>query len=97
MRILKKATLKHFWLKHTDSKIALEVWYKETYEANWKTPYDVTQSFARASSLPNDRIVFRIKGNAYRLVVKIDYKFSLVFIRFIGTHEAYDKIDASNI
>lgn len=97
MRILKKATLRDFWEIHPDSKIPLQVWYRETVQADWTSPHDVTQSFAKTSILSNNRIVFRIKGNKYRLVVKVDYKFSLVFIRFIGNHADYDNIDATTI
>jgi len=97
MRILKKWTLKQFREKHPDSELALRHRYKEvnTHDREW--PSDVTKQFSRASTLPNNRIVFRIKWNDYRLVVRVDYSFRLVFIRFIGTHAEYDKIDAATI
>ena len=92
------ALVKH-WEKpgRSDSERALKVWYFEVKKARWRSPHDVKQQFRSASLITNNRVVFNIKGNKYRLVVAINYASEWVFIRFIGTHEEYDKIDAKNI
>jgi mRNA interferase HigB len=97
VRIIAKKTLNEFWLKHSDCEERLKSWYKEAVEAIWKTPQEIKKDYPSASFLQNNRVVFNIKGNSYRLIVKINYDFSLVWIRFIGTHAEYDKIDASKI
>jgi mRNA interferase HigB len=96
-RIFAKSTLREYWEKHPDSEQYLKTWYDVAMHANWRTPNDVKQSYANASILKNGRIVFNIKGNSYRLVVKFNFEKQLGFIRFIGTHSEYDKIDADNI
>jgi mRNA interferase HigB len=75
----------------------LKSWHKEAEEANWKNPQDIKNNYPAASFLADNRVVFNIKGNSYRLIVKINYEFSLVWIRFIGTHPEYDKINAETI
>lgn len=97
MRIIAKSTLREFWAKHADSEQSLKSWYKEAEEAVWKGPGSVLIRYPRASILKGNRVVFNIKGNTYRLVVRIDYEHKLVWIRFIGTHHQYDKIDAQSI
>ena len=82
---------------HADSEQALKAWHKVTQLAIWKSPADIRRIYPSASILPNDRVVFNIKGNNYRLVVAIRYDFKIVFIRFIGTHSQYDSIDARTI
>lgn len=96
-RIFAKSTLREFWEKHPDSEQYLKTWYATAMSAEWKTPIDVKQSYANASILKDSRIVFNIKGNSYRLVVKFNFEQQLAFIRFIGTHLEYDKIDANQI
>jgi len=96
-RIVAKSTLVKFWEKHPDSKSYLETWYETAKRANWKTPNEIKSFYATVSILKNSRVVFNIKGNDYRLVAKINYLKSWMFIRFIGTHEEYDKIDANKI
>ncbi|MBS3756940.1 MAG: type II toxin-antitoxin system HigB family toxin [Desulfobacterales bacterium] len=99
MRIIKKKTLIEFYdLKgHQDAKAPLEAWYYEAKNARWETPADIKAHFASASILKNNRVVFNIGGNKYRLVVKINYSAEIVFIRFIGTHEEYDRINAEEV
>lgn len=97
MRVIAKRTLREFWKKHPDSEQQLKAWYEEANNAYWKTPADIKREYPSASILRDNRIIFNIKGNNYRVVVKINYKFSMVWIRFIGTHSEYDKIDAANI
>ena len=97
MRVIAKSTLRDFWLKHADSEQALKTWYQETDKSSWQHPNDIKREYPSASILADNRIVFNIKGNRYRLIVKINYAYQMVWIRFIGTHAEYDKIDAINI
>lgn len=97
MRIIAKGTLREFWLKHADSEQALKAWYQETNKGVWNHPNDIKAEYPSASILANNRIVFNIKGKRYRLIVKINYPYQMVWIRFIGTHAEYDKIDATSI
>ena len=97
MRIISKKILREFWEKHADCKQQLKSWYQETNNANWATTKDIKQEYPSASFLADNRVVFNIKGNTYRLIVKINYDYQMIWIRFIGTHAAYDKIDATKI
>jgi len=97
MRIIAKSTLKEFWLKYTDSEQALLSWYKVARQATWKNFNDVKEQFGTCKILGNDRIVFKVKGNNYRLVVKVTFTNQIIWIRFIGTHAEYDSIDAKEI
>lgn len=96
-RIFSKSTLRLFWEEHPDSEQYLKTWFDIAQNAEWKTPSDVKQAYANASILKNNRVVFNIKGNTYRLVAKINYEKQWIFIRFVGTHNDYDKIDANEI
>ena len=97
MRVIAKKILREFWIKHSDCGQQLKSWYKEAEDANWKNPNDIKKEYPGASILENNRVVFNIKGNNYRLIVKINYSYQIVWIRFIGTHAQYDKIDANKI
>lgn len=97
MRVIARGTLRDFCEKHTDSKAALESWFHEAAAARWQNPRDIKSHYPSASILPGNRVVFNIKGNTYRLVVKIHYSTGIVFIRFVGTHAEYDRIDAATI
>lgn len=97
MRVIAKKILREFWLVHTDSEDQLKTWYKEASKASWSNPVDIKDEYAKASILKGGRVVFNICGNRYRLVVDINYLRQWVFIRFIGTHTEYDKIDANTI
>jgi mRNA interferase HigB len=96
-RIFSKSTLRTFWEKHTDAEQYLKTWYDTAMNTKWKSPSDIKQMYANASILKDSRIVFNIKGNSYRLVAKINYEKQWIFIRFVGTHSDYDKIDANTI
>ncbi|MCK9451894.1 MAG: type II toxin-antitoxin system HigB family toxin [Bacteroidales bacterium] len=96
-RIFAKSTLRDFWLAHPDSEQYLKTWFDTTMNSNWKTPNDVKQTYTNASILKDSRIVFNIKGNAYRLVAKFNFEKQWIFIRFLGTHSEYDKINADTI
>jgi mRNA interferase HigB len=96
-RIFAKSTLRHFWEKHPDSEQYLKTWFDIVMRSNWSTPNEVKQTYVNASVLKDSRIVFNIKGNSYRLVAKFNFEKKWIFIRFIGTHLEYDKIDANTI
>jgi mRNA interferase HigB len=92
--------LEAFWEdnpSYTDAIQPALAWYRHTLKANWTTPAEVKADFKSASILKDGRVVFNIAGNKYRLVVWINYAYSIVYIRFIGTHEQYDRIDAQTI
>lgn len=97
MRVIAKRTIRAFWEKHPDSEQQLMVWYREASKATWNNPNEIKSHYASASILKNSRVVFNICGNKYRLVVEINFPRKWVFIRFIGTHNEYDSIDANNI
>ncbi len=97
MRVIAKKILRDFWQKHADSAEQLKTWYKEASKANWKSPVDIKAEYANSSILKSGRVVFNICGNKYRLIVEINYIRQWMFIRFIGTHNDYDKIDADKI
>lgn len=97
MRIISKRRLIDFYLIHADAKAPLEAWYCEAKHAKWLTPQDIKLHYPSASIIENNRVVFNIKGNIYRLVCAIRYDLGIVYIRFIGTHSQYDKIDVKEI
>jgi len=97
MRVISRRHLRHYWAKHPETEHALKAWYDGVTSASWKTPQDVKKRHAAASFVGHNRIVFNIKGNAHRLVVAVEYRFGLVYIKFIGTHAAYDKVDVATI
>lgn len=97
MRVIAKKILREFWTRHPDCEQQLKSWYQEAEEAIWKEPRDIKRDYPSASFLAGNRVVFNIKGNNYRLIVKINYHFGMVWIRFVGTHAQYDKIDAAKI
>ena len=99
MRIIAFRTLREFFEKteNNDSEASLRSWYYEVKKAEWNNSNELKQQFTNASIVGTGRVVFNIKGNSYRLVVAIDYEFHVIFIRFIGTHEQYDKINAKTI
>lgn len=96
-RIIAKRTLRKFWEIHADSEQYLKTWYETAKASNWSTPNDIKNTYINASILKDSRVVFNIKGNSYRLVVKFNYQKQWAFIRFVGTHSDYDKIDAETI
>ena len=97
MRVIAKKILRDFWEKHPDCEQQLKSWYQETSKADWTNPKRIKTDYLSASFLADNRVVFNIKGNHYRLIVKINYDYKMVWIRFIGTHAEYDKIDATKI
>ena len=97
MRIIAKRTLRDFWIKHADSEQQLKSWYRETEKTKLNNINDLKKDYPSASILQENRIVFNIKGNSYRLIVKFNFEYQICYIRFVGTHAEYDKIDANNI
>ncbi len=97
MRVIATKTLRDFWEKHADAEQALRAWNREATRERWRSPDDILRRFPFADILPGNRAVFNIKGNTYRLIVKIHYNTGIVYIRFVGTHAEYDRIDAGTI
>ena len=99
MRIIAKRTLREFWEQpgHREAEQPLKALYDEVRKAAWRTPAEVKAHYGSASLLPNGRVVFNIGGNKYRLIVMIRYNTQMVFVRFVGTHAAYDRITAETI
>ncbi|MEW5893739.1 MAG: type II toxin-antitoxin system HigB family toxin [Pseudomonadota bacterium] len=97
MKIIAIKMLRQFWEQYPDAEQPLKAWFDEAKKANWKNPADIKAQYRSASVLINRRVVFNIKGNDYRLVVAIAYRFGAVYIKFIGTHQEYDDIDAETV
>lgn len=97
MRILSKSTLRRFWEVHPNCEQQLVGWYKEIHKSNFEHANNLLSIFPNCRSIGANRYIFNIKGNSYRLVVKINFDLQTVWVRFIGTHQAYDKIDALKI
>ena len=99
MRVIKRQALTAFWERPgcADAQPPLEAWYRETKASAWQSPADIKKKHGTASILKSGRVVFNIRGNKYRLVAEINYKSGIAFIRFVGTHEEYDRIDAEVI
>lgn len=100
MRILAKRTLRQFWETHprgAEAATPLQVWHSTVEDADWATPADVKTTYRNASILKDNRVVFNIAGNKFRLVAHVDYPSRVVYIRFVGTHAEYDGIDAETI
>ena len=97
MRIISRSALREFWAKHSDAEGPLQAWYANVKRANWKTPSDVKAIYRNASFIENNRVVFNIKGNSYRLVAAINYQYGIVYVRFVGTHQAYNRINAATV
>ncbi|MEO7557741.1 MAG: type II toxin-antitoxin system HigB family toxin [Gammaproteobacteria bacterium] len=97
MRIIALSRLREFWERHPQAEIPLRSWYADASRATWKSPSDIKAAYRNASFLAGNRVVFNIKGNDYRLVVAVHYNRGLMFIRFVGTHQQYARIDANTI
>ena len=97
VRVIARRTLREYWEKHKDCEQQLKAWYQEAERANWTSPNDIKQDYPNASIIEDNRMVFNIKGNHYRLIVRINYDYGIVWIRFVGTHAKYDKIDTTKV
>ena len=97
MHLITRQKLKKFWEEHPDAEGPLKAWAKEAEHAEWRTPSHIKARYGSADPIGDNRVVFNIKGNDYRLVVKFHYNTHVAFIRFVGTHEEYNRIDAEKI
>ncbi|MBI2265287.1 MAG: type II toxin-antitoxin system HigB family toxin [Armatimonadetes bacterium] len=97
MRIVSRKALRAFWEDHADARQALQAWYADVRHAAWNSPADIKKACRNVSFVANNRVIFNIKGNRYRIVVAVQYKFRIVFIRFVGTHKEYDQVDAATV
>jgi len=99
MRIISKKTLKDFYeqSRYSDSKNALEAWHKEVLKLNWNNPNEVKEMYRSASIIEDEKVIFNIVGNKYRLIVTINYYAKIVFIKLIGTHKQYDKVNMEDL
>jgi mRNA interferase HigB len=97
MRVIALSALREFWERHPDARPALEAWYADAKRATWKAPSDIKDTYRNASIVGKNRVVFNIKGNSYRLVVAVQYEHGIVFIRFVGAHRDYDRMDVETV
>ena len=97
MRVISRKMLVVFWQSHRSSELPLRAWFHEAKVARWKSFSDIKRQYPSADLLPGNRVIFDLRGNHYRLVVKIHYNTGVVFLRFIGTHSDYDRIDPKTI
>lgn len=97
MRIIAVSHLRDFWAKNPDAEQALKAWVDEIKKATWSQPVDIKAQYRNASILKGRRVVFNIKGNNYRLVISVAYRFQAVYVKFIGTHAEYDGVDAETV
>jgi len=97
MRIIALKTLRVFWEQHPDAEQALLAWYHDARRAAWRTPAEIKDVYRNASFVGRNRVVFNIKGDDYRVVVAIHYPHGIVYVRFVGTHQDYERIDAGTI
>jgi mRNA interferase HigB len=97
MRIISKRTLRVFWEGFPDAEEPLQAWYREVEKEDWDEPAKLKEKYRNASIIKGSRVVFNIKGNDYRLVVKINYQYRVVYVRFVGTHAEYDKVNVEEV
>ena len=97
MRVIVRRRLREFWKRHRDGEGALKAWFAEAQAVDWKNPQGIKRRYKHASFMADNRVVFSIKGNKYRLVTHVNYDFGIVYIKFIGTHAEYDRIDPGTI
>lgn len=97
MRVIAIATLRAYWEANPSTEQPLKAWYDEAKAAGWKSPQDIKDVYRNASIIANNRVVFNIKGNDYRLIVAVAYRVGVVYVKFIGTHSEYDQINAATI
>lgn len=97
MRIIAKRTLRTFWERDSKAEQPLKSWYAIAAKADWSSPTEVREVYGNASIVGNDRVVFNVGGNRYRLIVRFDYPHRIGFVRFVGTHAEYDSVDATRV
>jgi mRNA interferase HigB len=97
MHVIAKRTLREFWEDHPDSEQPLKAWHGIARSSTWRTPADIKAQFRSASVVANNRVILNIAGNKYRLIIAVRYRIQRIYVRFIGTHREYDRIDASEV
>ena len=99
MRVIAKSTLKKFWeqSRYSDARGPLESWHEEATKATWSSPQDIKDQYATASICANNRVVFNVGGNKYRLIVEMQYRAGIAWVKFVGTHAQYDKVDVETV
>jgi mRNA interferase HigB len=97
MRIISRKALRQFWQRQADAEQPLKAWFREASKANWNSPSAIKAMYRSASVVGNNRVVFNIAGNKYRPVVKVNYPYRTMYIRFVGTHRQYDQIDVTEV
>jgi mRNA interferase HigB len=99
VRVIAKRSLQRFWERPgcADARGPLHSWYAEATKANWRTPQAIKDQYASASICGNNRVVFNVGGNKYRLVVEVQYRAGIVWVKFVGTHAQYDRIDVETV
>jgi mRNA interferase HigB len=97
LRVIAKSVLRAFWERFPQAEEPLQAWYREVEKEDWDEPAKVKEKYRSASIIKGSRVVFNIKGNDYRLVVRINYPYRVIYIRFVGTHADYDRINAEEI
>ncbi|HLJ63248.1 MAG TPA: type II toxin-antitoxin system HigB family toxin [Stellaceae bacterium] len=99
MQVIAKSTLRKCWEQpgRRDAEQPLLTWYALAKRAKWKSPAEIKAQFGSASIVSNDRVVFNIAGNKYRLIMRVDYSVGVMFVRFVGTHDEYDRVDAATV
>ena len=99
VRIIAKSSLQKFWERPgcADARGPLHSWYAEAIKATWRSPQDIKKQYASASICGNNRVVFNVGGNKYRLVVEVQYQAGIVWVKFVGTHAQYDRIDVETV
>jgi len=97
VRVVARRTLREFWETHADAEQPLRAWFDDVRRADWRSPADVKRAYANASIVGENRVVFNIGGNNYRLIVAVNYPHRMCYIRFVGTHKAYGRIDAETV
>jgi mRNA interferase HigB len=99
MRVIAKSSLKKFWERPgcAEARGPLRSWYEEALMAKWRTPQDIKDQYGSASICGNNRVVFNVGGNKYRLVVEVQYQAGIVWVKFVGTHAQYDRVDVETV
>jgi len=97
VRIFNRSAIVHYGKRHAAAREALRAWYSDAIKARWTSPESVRQQFSKASVIAGNRIVFKIAGNSYRLIVSFNYKYQAAYIKFFGTHADYDSVDARTV
>ncbi|HEV7398369.1 MAG TPA: type II toxin-antitoxin system HigB family toxin [Pyrinomonadaceae bacterium] len=99
MRIISRKILRQFWerAEYADAEQPLKAWFREASSADWSSPAAIKAGFGTASIVAHNRVVFNIGGNKYRLVVRVNYPYRIMYVRFIGTHAQYDRIDVDEV